>query len=74
MVGFEQTVTAQKQDTGVVLNDSVNYTILFHSKKKKGSDLMFGITRQRMEGQTEIIIRPLFKSMFQLHLEYYLKF
>lgn len=35
---------------------------------------MFGITRQRMEGQTEIIIRSLFKSMFQLHLEYCLKF
>lgn len=40
MMGFEQTVTAQEQDTGVVLNDSVDYTnvdytILFHSKKKK---------------------------------------
>lgn len=29
MMGFEQTVTAQEQDTGVVLNDSIDFTILF---------------------------------------------
>lgn len=34
---------------------------------------MFGITRQGMEGKIEII-RPLFKSIFQLHLEYCLEF
>lgn len=29
MMGFEQTVTAQEQDTGGVLNDSIDFTILF---------------------------------------------
>lgn len=33
MMGFEQTVTAQEQDTGVVLNDNIDFTILFQSKK-----------------------------------------
>lgn len=29
MMGFGQTVTAQEQDTGVVLNDGIDFTILF---------------------------------------------
>jgi len=32
MMGFEQTVTAQEQDTSIVLNDRFDFTILFQSK------------------------------------------
>lgn len=33
MMVFEQTVTACKEDIGVALNDSINFSILFQSKK-----------------------------------------
>lgn len=33
LMGFEQTVTAQEQDTGVVLNDSIDLLFCFSQKK-----------------------------------------
>lgn len=68
-MGFGQAATAQEQDTGVVLHDSTDFTIVFQSKK---SELVFGITRKGMECKPEIIIRLLCKSVVQLLLEYYM--
>lgn len=33
MMGFEQAATAQEQDPGVVLNEIIDFTILFQSRK-----------------------------------------